>query len=453
MIGIFNKNKEANVSELIYYGLISLQHRGQESSGIVCVKNGKMRVHKRMALVQESFDKERIDFLRGNIGIGHVRYSSVDNTVRVNTQPLAFTYKGGSIALGHSGNIVNSPEIKSNLEANGAIFQTTIDTEVIAHLIAKHSKNGFKKAILETLNTIKGSFSISLILEDKLIAIRDPYGIKPLSLGRLSDGSYIIASESVAIDVIGGEFVRDIEPGEMIIISDDGIESIIYDKRDRKALSSFEYVYFARPDSVIDNISVYASRKKAGEILAKNHHVDADIVIPVPDSGRSAAIGYSGASKIPYGEGLIKNKYVGRTFIQPTQLLREDALRMKLNVLKETIYGKKIVLVDDSIVRGTTSRKIIAMLREKGAKEIHFRISSPPVSYPSYYGIDTPKASELIAYKNNKEEIRKIIGADSLEYLTVDELVESIGIDKNDICLDCFTGEYPVSIPDYCKHE
>ncbi len=435
-----------SLSGMLYYGLIALQHRGQESAGIVTFDDGKMNVKKNLGLVQEVFSTADIERLKGSIGVAHVRYSTTGNNRRINAQPLAYSFKGVNTALAHNGNLVNAHEIKKELEEGGVVFQTSIDTEVIGHLIAKYEKDGYREAFKKTFCKIKGAFAVVLGIGEKLVAVRDPNGIRPLVLGRFGSG-YVVASETVAFDAMGVEFVRDVEPGEMLIIGSDGIESIRYTDETKIAHSSFEYVYFARPDSVIDGKSVYQTRLRAGRLLAKHYPVDADIVIPVPDSGRSAAIGFSEMSGITYGEGLIKNKYVGRTFIQPTQELREKALRMKLNVLKEIVSGKRVVLIDDSIVRGTTSKKIVQILRAGGAKEVHVRVSSPPVKYPSFYGIDTPTRKELIASEHSIDEIRDIIGADSLCYLTVDQLVEAIGLGEDMLCLDVFTGEYPVAIP------
>ncbi len=446
VIGIYSK--DLKVSNMLYFGLIALQHRGQESAGIVTFEGDKMHKFKDMGLVQEVFTEENLEKLEGNIGIGHVRYSTTGQSFKLNAQPLAFAFKGGNISLCHNGNLVNAVELRDKLEDMGAIFRTTIDTEVIAHLIARNYDKGYEQAIISSIQEIKGAYSLCVVCENKLIGVRDPNGIRPLVIGKLKDG-YVLASESVALDVLGAEIVRDVEAGEMVVIDDNGIKSIRYAEVEKLAHSSFEYVYFARPDSVIDGVSVYDTRKKAGEILAKNYPCNADVVIPVPDSGRSAALGYSRYANIPYEEGLIKNKYVGRTFIQPTQELRETAVRMKLNVLKASVEGKSVVLIDDSIVRATTSKKIINLLRKAGAREIHVRVSSPPVKYPSFYGIDTPTKEELIASSKSVEEICEIIGADSLCYLTVDELVESIGFKKDELCLDVFTGEYPVEIPDY----
>lgn len=447
VVGIYAPNNSA-LSQMLYFCLTSLQHRGQESTGMAIQNGTNMTYYKRMGLVQEVFSDEILASFSGCIGIGHVRYSTTGRSDVSNAQPLVVSYKGGSIGLGHNGNLVNADFLREELESKGAIFQTSTDTEVIAHLIAKNYEKGYKNAVLKTLDIIQGAYAIALICEQSLIGVRDPHGIRPLVLGKIDDG-YILASETVALDAIGAEFVRDIEAGEMVIINEKGIESIKYSDNTRVAHSSFEYVYFARPDSIIDGKSVYKTRKKAGELLAKNYPVEADIVIPVPDSGRSAAIGYSSYSKIPYEEGLIKNKYVGRTFIQPSQELREKALKLKLNALSEIISGKRLVLIDDSIVRGTTCKKIVKMLKDAGAIEVHLRVSSPPVKYPSFYGIDTPSAEELIASTKSVDEIAEILGVDSLAYLSVDQLVESIGFERDMLCLDCFTGEYPVEVPKY----
>ncbi len=446
IVGIYSKDLEA--AKMIYFGLIAVQHRGQESAGIVTFDGDKMYRIKEMGLVQEVFNEENLASLKGSVGIGHVRYSTTGKSYKQNAQPLAFTFKGGNISLCHNGNLVNALKLKDELENSGAIFRTSIDTEVIAHLIARNYHKGFEQSIISALEPVSGAYALCLVHENKLIGVRDPHGIRPLIIGKLND-AYILASESVVLDVLGAEIVRDVEAGEMVVIDENGIKSVRLCPPRRIAHSSFEYVYFARPDSVIDGKSVYETRKKAGEILAKEYPCDADVVIPVPDSGRSAAIGYSHYSGIPYEEGLIKNKYVGRTFIQPTQAMRETAVRMKLNVLKASVEGKSVVLIDDSIVRATTSKKIITLLRNAGAREIHLRVSSPPVKYPSFYGIDTPSKDELVASKKSIDEIREMIGADSLSYLTVDQLVESIGFQRDELCLDVFTGEYPVEIPDY----
>lgn len=444
VIGAVSSGTDSLASRMCF-GLISLQHRGQESAGMVTFCEDQMKIVRDQGLVQEVFNEQNLAKLCGNIGVAHVRYATQETNSKKNVQPYVFKYKGSSIAYSTNGNIVNSKKLRAELENEGIIFLTDSDSEVVGHLLAKHWDLGVVEALKTIGNIIKGAFAIALAIEDKIYAMRDPLGIRPLVLGQFEDG-YVIASETVAFDAMGAKLIRDVEAGEIIMIDANGYEGVRYSDETKVAHSAFEYVYFARPDSVIDGKSVYKTRLKAGKILAKNYPVDADIVIPVPDSGRSAAIGYADQSGLKYGEGLIKNKYVGRTFIQPTQELRELALKMKLNVLKEIVMDKRVVLVDDSIVRGTTSRKIVTMLKNAGAKEVHLRVSSPLVKYPSFYGIDTPSASELVASYMTKDEIRDMVGADSLEFLTVDELVESIGFQRDELCLDVFTGVYPVSL-------
>ena len=444
VVGIHSSGIE-ETSKNIYYSLISLQHRGQESAGIAVKNDGDIRYFKEMGLVKEIFTKDIINSLQGNIGIGHVRYSTSGESYVSNAQPLVVHYKGGKIALAHNGNLVNATDIRERLEDKGSIFQTTIDSEVIANLIARNYKLGVKESIIESVKKLKGSFALVLIYENKLIGVRDPFGIRPLSIGKLN-GDYILSSETCIYDILGAEFVRDVKPGELVIIEDDKIESIKYSKKN-KALCSFEYVYFARPDSNIDGKNVYQSRVNAGKILAKESPVEADLVAPVPDSGIPAAIGFAKESGIDYDIALIKNKYMGRTFIKPTKKQRELAVRLKLNVLKENVKGKRVVLVDDSIVRGTTSKRIIKMLRKAGAKEVHFRISSPPVKHSCYFGIDTPSKKQLIGAKMTVEEIGKKIGADSLGYISTKGLIESIGDKKKNLCCACFNGKYPMEVP------
>ncbi|RRD96260.1 amidophosphoribosyltransferase [Clostridiales bacterium COT073_COT-073] len=450
--GVVGIHSNRNVSDMIVLALLALQHRGQESAGIALLHQGKLQQHKDMGLVREVFSKELLQNLNGEIGIGHVRYATASDNQIVNAQPLAINYRGGSIALAHNGNLVNANQLRRELEECGAIFQTATDSEVLLTLIAQNYKSGYKEAILKALQKIKGAYAFTMLCEGNLIGIRDPHGIRPLVLGKLRHG-YMLASETVALDLVGADFIRDIEPGEMVIISDYGVESIRYCEPQRIAHCSFEYVYFARPDSVIDGKSVYQTRKNAGRLLAKADDVEADIVIAVPDSGIAAALGYAEESKIPYDAGLIKNKYMGRTFIEPTQEMREQAVFLKLSVLKEAVKGKRIILIDDSIVRGTTSRRIIKILRDAGAREIHFRISSPPIKYPTYFGIDTPVTSELLGANHSTKEICEMIGADTLKYLSIDDLVEAIGIPKDKLNLDCFNGEYPLEIPEEIKNQ
>jgi amidophosphoribosyltransferase len=444
VVGIHSKNRE-EISRLTYYGLISLQHRGQESAGIAVKDNGEIRYYKEMGLVKEVFSEEILNSLKGEISIGHVRYSTTGESFVANAQPLVVHYKGGKIALAHNGNLVNAIKIREDLEDQGSIFQTSIDSEVIANLIARNYKTGIKESLIKSFEMLKGSFALVIIYNDKLIGARDPNGIRPLSIGKLN-GDYILSSETCIFDILGADFVRDVEPGEIVIIDDNGIESVKY-ADEPKALCSFEYVYFARPDSNIDGVNVYKARVNAGKILAKESFVEADIVAAVPDSGIPAAIGFSQASGIPYDVALIKNKYMGRTFINPDQKSRELGVRLKLNVAKENIKGKRIVLVDDSIVRGTTSKRIIKMLRNAGAKEVHFRISSPPVKYSCYFGIDTPSKKHLVGAMMSIDEICKEIGADSLAYISIEGLINSIGLGKENLCAACFNGKYPMEVP------
>lgn len=436
-----------DIARSVYFGLHSLQHRGQESAGIASNKDGKIQYYKEMGLVQEVFNDEIIERLQGDIAIGHVRYSTTGESYVANAMPLVVYHRRGSLALAHNGNLVNTQEIRDELQDNGVIFQTSIDSEAIASLIARHSKDhSIENAIIETTKIIKGSYALVITYDDKLVGVRDPLGIRPLCIGKI-DGGYVLASESCAFSVMGAEFIRDVEAGEMVVIENNEIKSIQYSNNTNKAICSFEYVYFSRPDSIIDGQNVYISRRNAGIILAKEHPVEADLVIAVPDSGTVAAIGYAQESGIPFGEGLIKNRYVGRTFIQPDQRMRELSVRLKLNVLKDNVKGKRLVMIDDSIVRGTTSGKIVNMLKEAGAKEVHIRVSSPPVIHSCYFGIDTPSRRNLIAANHSIEEISKMIGADSLGYISVEGLKESIGLPENHLCKGCFSGNYPISIP------
>lgn len=443
VIGVYSK--EQDVARMIYFGLYALQHRGQESAGIAVNKEGTINYHKEPGLVSEVFNNTKLDKLEGNLGIGHVRYSSENENLSVNAQPLVVKYKKGSIAIAHNGSIVNADSLREILEDDGVVFQTSNDSEVMANILARYHKDDIEKAVNRLMELIKGSYALVLLSKDKLIGVRDNLGIRPLCLGKIEDG-YILASESCALDTIGAEYIRDIEPGEMVIIDENGVKSIFNDKWRKKKLCIFEYIYLARPDSKVDGVSVYLARKEAGKLLAKEHPVDADIVVPVPDSGTSAAIGYAEESGIPYSIGLIKNRYVGRTFINPNQSDREQGVKIKLNVLKENIEGKRVILVDDSIVRGTTSKKIVGMLKKAGAKEVHLRISSPPVIYPCYFGIDTPYREELVGANKTVEEIREMIGADSLGFLSKDGLINSTG-QTGGFCLACLDGDYPMEIP------
>jgi amidophosphoribosyltransferase len=439
VVGIYSKQRN-DVSNIIYYGLYAIQHRGQVSTGIAVNNNGFVDYYKDLGLVHEVFPKETIYRLRGNIGIGHVRYATIGDTTTKNAQPLVVGYKKGALALAHDGAIVNFEKIRDKLEDQGAIFQSQLDTEVIANLIARYHKDNVEDAVIKALEDVNGTYSLVIMTTDKLIGARDLYGVKPLSLGKLGE-DYILASETCAFDTIGAEFIRDIEPGEVVIIDEKGLRSVMMDTKNKR-VCLFETIYFARPDSKLDGRCLYLSRIEAGKQLARETGIDADIVIGAPDSGTIPAIGYAEQSKIPYAEGLIKNRYVGRTFIEPTQELRERGVRIKLNVLKENVNGKKIILVDDSIVRGTTIKRTVAMLRNAGAKEIHVRISSPPVLYSCYLGMDTPNREHLIAAQMSKEEIKDLIGADSLEYLSLEGLIKAAG--EYGFCTGCLSGDYPI---------
>ena len=440
-----------DVARTIYYGLFALQHRGQESCGIAVSDTegpkSKVLSSKGMGLVNEVFTQEDLDKLKGNIGGGHVRYSTAGASTRENAQPLVLNYIKGTLALAHNGNLVNAPELRRELAHDGAIFQTTIDSEVIAYHIARErvKTSSAEEAVQNAMKKLVGSYSLIVMSPRKLIGARDPFGFRPLCIGK-RDNAYVLASESCALDTIGAEFVRDVEPGEMVVISPEkGIESHRELCQKEHGRCVFEYIYFARPDSVIDGMSVYQSRIIAGRCLAKDSPVDADLVVGVPESGNAAALGYSLESGIPYGTAFVKNGYVGRTFIKPKQSQRESSVRVKLNVLKDAVAGKRVIMIDDSIVRGTTSDRIVKMRRDAGATEVHMRVSSPPFLYPCYFGTDVPAREQLIAYNRSIEEIRDIIGADTLGYLKVERLHEMV--EGLNICEGCFTGKYPLEPP------
>ncbi len=440
-----------DVSSTIYYGLFALQHRGQESCGIAVSDTegpkGKVISHKDMGLVNDVFNSEILDKLKGNIGIGHVRYSTAGSSVRENAQPLVLNYVKGTLGMAHNGNLLNAVELRDELSYTGAIFQTTIDSEVIAYLIARERlKVGtVEEAVKNAMLKIKGAYSLIVMSPRKLIGARDPFGFKPLCIGK-RDNTYFLSSETCALDTVGATFIRDVLPGEIVTITQDGIESDTSMMRNETAKCIFEYIYFARPDSKFDGMGVYESRINAGRILAKTHPVEADVVVGVPESGNPAALGYSMESGIPYGNAFIKNNYVGRTFIKPKQEQRESSVMVKLNVLKEAIEGKRVIMIDDSIVRGTTCARIVSLLKNAGAKEVHVRISSPPFLHPCYFGTDIPSEEQLIASGNTVEQVCKIIGADSLGYLEVDRLSEMI-CGRTGFCDACFTGNYPVEPP------
>lgn len=437
-----------NPSYACYNGLLALQHRGQESCGIAVNDCGVIKAHKDMGLVSEVFDNKILEKLNGQKAIGHTRYSTAGGSLRENSQPLVMRYKKGVMAIAHNGNLTNAVELRRELEHRGAIFQTTIDSEVIAYIVAREriKTHSVEEAVRRTMYQIEGAYSLLVMSPTKMIAARDPYGFKPLVMGKI-DETYVFASETCALDACGAEFVRDVEPGEIVVLDKNGMRSIKDHCGQKKATCIFEYIYFARTDSIIDGIGVYEARKQAGRILAREFPVEADLVIGVPESGIDAAIGYSEQSGIPYEKGIVKNNYIGRTFIKPSQKERSNSVRIKLNPLITSVKGKRVVMIDDSIVRGTTCDRIVKMLREAGAKEVHLRISSPPFMWPCYYGIDIPSREELIACNHTIEEIGKIAGADSIGFLPVEYLSEML-MDKckNGYCHGCFTGNYSAPV-------
>ncbi|MDR0629234.1 MAG: amidophosphoribosyltransferase [Treponema sp.] len=448
VVGVFSADPERDAASLVYYGLFSLQHRGQESAGIAVVRDRVMACRKGMGLVGEVFTPEVLSTLQGSTAVGHVRYSTVGTSSIENAQPFVSRFKLGSIAVVHNGTLTNAPVVRELLEDAGIGFTSSSDSEVIVNLIAKNYKKGLEKALTDTIQFIKGSYALVVMTGESLVGARDPNGIRPLCLGKI-EGGWILASESCAIDAVGGTFLRDIEPGELVIINAEGVRSFSFSEKTRRGVCAFEYVYFARPDSVIDGVDVYGSRIRAGEILGRESAVLADLVMGVPDSGIPAAIGYGRATGTPFGLGFVKNKYVGRTFIAPNQALREKAVFVKHNVIQSEVQGKRVVIIDDSIVRGTTSRRLVAILRNAGAQEVHIRVCSPPVRFPCYFGIDTPHRKDLISNMNSVTELGKSLGADSLAFISEGGLLESLALhhEKGGYCLGCFTGEYPIPVP------
>ncbi len=451
VFGVYT-NKPENVANMTYFALYALQHRGQESCGIVVNERGVFKTHKGLGLVNEVFTQRILnEFEDSRMAIGHVRYSTTGNVNTANCQPMTVRHIKGSLAIAHNGNLINALDLRREFELQGAIFHSTSDTEVISYAITRErlESNSIQQALERAMYKIKGAYSLVLMSPKKLIAARDPQGFRPLCLGELPDNEgYVVASESCAFDSIGAKFVRDIEPGEIIVVDENGIQSIKTHCGQKSSMCVFEFVYFARPDSVIEGASVHSARLRAGHFLAKEHPVDADVVIGCPDSGLDAALGFSQESGIPYGVGFVKNRYIGRTFIQPTQGMRDNAVKIKLNVIRETVEGKRVVLVDDSIVRGTTSAKVVKLLRNAGAKEIHMRISAPPFISECYFGTDIDSKENLIANKHTVEEIAEIIGADSLGFLSADSVIKIAENANCEFCRGCFTGEYPVEVPD-----
>jgi amidophosphoribosyltransferase len=442
--GVFGVCDSEDAANIAYLGLYALQHRGQESAGIATLDNGQIRVEREMGYVADVFDEARLSRLPGRTAIGHVRYATAGASLLANAQPLVFATGRGPLALAHNGNLVNAREIRSMLESKGALFTTTSDSEVILHLVARSQASTLTEAIAEALSEVRGAYSLVILSREGIFAVRDAHGIRPLSLG-IREGSPVVASETCAFDLIGAKFERDVEPGEIVRLSREGFSS----HRFAFPISTpcvFEHVYFARPDSTVFGRSVAASRQGFGRRLAREHPVEADVVVPVPDSGMYAALGYAEESKIPFALGLVRNHYVGRTFIEPKQAIRHFGVKVKLNPVREVVEGKRVVLVDDSIVRGTTSRKIVRMLRESGAREVHVRVSSPPTVKSCHYGIDTPTRKELIAANASVEEIRQFIEADTLGYLSVEGMLDAFGRPQQATCTACFTGIYPVEI-------
>jgi amidophosphoribosyltransferase len=448
MCGIFGVYPHKDAARFTYLGLYALQHRGEESSGIISLNGKKVILHKSLGLVSDVFNEKNIRELRGDLAVGHVRYSTTGSSNIKNTQPFYVKSKIGHVAIAHNGNLTNTLALRRELEDRGAIFQTTMDSEIIAHLIAHNNNKDVKTIVSESLSKLAGAYSFVMMINDCLIGARDTFGWRPLCLGKL-DGAYLLASETCAFDLIGAEYVRDIEPGEVVFIYRDRIESLKPLQKTRCAFCIFEYVYFSRPDSNIFGHSVYLARNELGRHLAAEFPTQADIVMPIPDSGTYAALGYAEASKIPFEIGMIRNHYIGRTFIQPSQGLRDFRVKVKLNPLKEALKGKRAIVIEDSIVRGTTSRARVKTLRQAGLKEIHMRVSCPPLVSPCYYGIDFPTKKELVAAKHDISWIREFIGADSLEYLSLEGMLKSMPLPKENFCTACYTGDYPTCPP--CK--
>jgi amidophosphoribosyltransferase len=445
IFGIFTKkNTSIDVATLTYFGLYALQHRGQESAGIAASDGEKILVYKDLGLVSEVFNEEKLSILQGNCAVGHVRYSAKGKDLWKSSQPLINEHRGKTFVLAHNGSLMNSAELKAKLTQETNLFRSTTNTEIMGSLIAERNEENIEEAIKLAARQFKGAFSLIIMTNEKLIGLRDCCGFRPLSLGKLKD-SYLFASETTAFNLVGAEFIREVEPGEMVVIDKDGLKSSRILPIEKAAFCVFEFVYLARPDSDIYSENVALSRQKMGEKLSQEHPVEADLVIPVPDSGRYAAIGFANQSGIPYGEGLLRNHYIGRTFIQPIQSIREGSVKIKLSPIKKILKGKRVVLVDDSIVRGTTSKKLIGLLKEAGAREVHLRISSPPVIWPCFYGIDTPNKKDLWAANHSLEETRDWLGADSLGHISIEGLCSVFDkIPADNFCLACFDGNYPI---------
>lgn len=447
VFGFCSTRDSSLASEFTYMGLHALQHRGQESAGIAVTGREGLILKKGMGLVSEVFDRESLKNLPGNIALGHVRYSTTGDSRPENAQPLLARCRFGYLALAHNGNFVNTAALYQELEKSGGLFQSTVDSELVLHLVARSSRRCLADAFADAIRQVQGGYALAILSEDSLIGVRDPNGIRPLCLGQNDEG-YFLASETCALDAVGARLIRDLGPGEMVILTGNGVESTQAVPPGGMRTCAFEFIYFARPDSNIDGQNVHLARKAMGEFLARESSLDADLVLPAPDSGTCAAIGFAAASGIPFDMGLARNRYVGRTFIQPTQRVRELGVRMKLNPIADLVRDKRIIMIDDSIVRGTTSRRTIEMLRAAGAREVHMCVASPPVRFPCYYGIDTSSKGDLIASSLSVAEIRREIGADTLRYLSLEGLVKSVAKLDGRLCLACLTGEYPTPLPD-----
>ncbi len=445
VFGIYAPGED--VARLAYFGLFALQHRGQEAAGIAVANGERIFLHKGLGLLNNIFTEEMLQSLEGHCAIGHTRYSTTGSNIILNAQPIFISHRGEKLALAHNGNITNSLFLASYLSDQGLTLHSTSDSELIGFLITLQDGANIEEKIAKAMRSLKGAYSLTVLTPNKVLAVRDPYGIRPLCIGKLNGERWVFASESCALSLVDAEFVREVDPGEIVVASEEGLRSYKAISSPRKAVCIFEFIYFARPDSDIEGVNIHRARRRMGAILSQEGAVEADVVIGVPDTGTTAAIGFSEASGIPYGEGLLKNKYIGRTFILPDQRIRDMGIKLKLTPLLETVKSKRVVLVDDSIVRGTTTGKIVRMLFEAGAKEVHVRISSPPISYPCFFGIDTAVRSELIASRLSVEEIREYIGATSLKYLSLGGLIRAIGLPRENFCTACLTGAYPEEIP------
>lgn len=449
--GVFGIYGHPDAAKLTYFGLYALQHRGQESAGIVSSDGRQVAEHRQMGLVADAFNERVLAELKGHLALGHVRYSTTGSSLLKNAQPFLVNFSGHPIALGHNGNLTNAVTLRRDLEETGSIFQTTMDSEVIVHLLVRHLKKGLESALLQALPQAKGAYSLGIMTKDALIAARDPHGFRPLCLGRLN-GAWVVSSETCALDLVEAEYVRDVDPGEVVIIDENGLRSLRMDVQAPHRFCIFEFIYFARPDSNIFGHNVYSIRKRMGAQLAKEFpHVQADLTMPFPDSGNYAGLGYGQASGIPMEMAVIRNHYVGRTFIQPSQSMRDFGVRVKLNPVREILRGKSVVIIEDSIIRGTTSRTRVKALRSAGAREVHMLVSCPPHRFPCYYGIDFSSKGELVAAQNTVEQVAEFVGLDSLGYLSIDGMVEATGFEKPTFCLACFNGDYPVPPDPSCS--